>query len=271
VNSKGVVEMKSGNLKRGLNLMLAALLPAIALGCAKATITPHETAPASSAAVGVAQTRPNRIVVYDFEVYETDVTENQGPLQKAYRAVAKNQEQLDADRLKIGQEAAHDLSEDLVKQLTALGFQVDNLPRGTAAGPNDLVVDGEFLTADEGNKARRMIIGFGAGASKLETQVRVSRVSDSGTPAQIMRFKTASDSGKMPGAALTMGAGAAAQGGAAVAGAGTAVQSAGKVYNSMLSTLADKTSKQITAYLSQYFGQQGWIAQDKVQTAATTE
>ena len=51
----------------------------------------------------------------------------------------------------------------------------------------------------------------------------------------------------------------------------TAVGTAGKVYNSMLSTLADKTSKQITAYLSQYFASAGWIPADQVQTAATDQ
>ena len=51
----------------------------------------------------------------------------------------------------------------------------------------------------------------------------------------------------------------------------TAASSAGKIYTSMLSTLADKTAKQITAYLSQYFASRGWIAENKVQKADLSE
>jgi Domain of unknown function (DUF4410) len=243
-----------------------ACLAFLLTGCAKATISPEEP----PSAVGVIQ-RPSKIVVYDFAVSADNVTQNASALQKLYRAVAESDEQIEAEKAATGREAAHDLSEDLVKQLKALGFDAETLPRGTPAGEGDLIVDGQFLKADEGNRARRMIIGLGAGASHLETLVTVSHVSSGGTTAELLRFKTQSDSGKMPGAALTMGAGAAAQGGAAAASAGTAVTSAGKVYNSMLSTLAEKTSKQIAAYLSQYFASQKWISPDRVQSAAVAE
>ncbi|MGO9603530.1 MAG: DUF4410 domain-containing protein [Candidatus Binataceae bacterium] len=247
----------------------ASILACLALGifvlsgCAKATITPEQTA---AAPVGVQQ-RPDKIVVYDFQVSADEVTENQGPLQRAYDAATKDEEQETEARLATGREAAHDLSGDLVKQLQALGFDAEVQPRGTPVSGNVLIIDGQFVTADEGNRARRMIIGFGAGASKLETQVRVSQTSAGGAATQLLSFRTQSDSGKMPGAAVTMGAGAAAQG-ATAASAVTAATSAGKVYTSMLSTLADKTSKQITAYLSQYFATQGWLSSDQAHKAA---
>jgi hypothetical protein len=44
-----------------------------------------------------------------------------------------------------------------------------------------------------------------------------------------------------------------------------AVTGAAKTYGSMLSTLSNNTSKQITAYLSQYFAAQGWISPDQAQ------
>jgi uncharacterized protein DUF4410 len=251
---------------RAMMVMVSACLAAsLLVGCAKATITPQETA----SSVGTVQ-RPSKIVVHDFEVSAADVIQNQGPLQRVYRSVSKSDQQMEADRLATGREAAHDLSEDLVKQLKALGFDAENLPPEATPGDNNLVIEGQFLNADEGNRARRMIIGFGAGASHLETLVTVSQASTEGPATELLRFKTYSDSGKMPGAALTMGAGAAAQGAAATS-AVTAVTSAGKVYSSMLSTLADKTSKQITAYLSQYFASQGWIAADQVPTTSVTE
>jgi len=236
------------------------------IGCGTATISPGQTA-----SPNVAIQRPDRIVVYDFAVSAENVTENQGPLQKAYRAVAEDQDQQMASRLASGQKAAHDLSEDLVKQLQDLGFNAENLPAGAAAGGNALIINGQFLSADEGNRARRLIIGFGAGASKLETQVTVSNVTAGGTLNQLLSFQTYADSGKMPGAAVTMGAGAAAQGASAATAAAGAATGAAKTYGSMLSTLADKTSKQINAYLSQYFASQGWISPDQAQQAKLAE
>ena len=202
--------------------------------------------------------------------HSAQVRRTMARLQKVYWAVKRATTITQADRLSVGEKAAHELSEDLVKKLQELGFDAQNMPRGTAPGGNALIVEGEFLNADEGNRARRMIIGFGAGASKLETQVTVSRVSTQGSAQELLSFKTYSDSGKMPGAAVTMGAGAAAQG-ASAASASTAAMSAGKIYGSMLSTLASKTSKQISAYLSQYFAKQGWISSNQVQTANLAE
>jgi hypothetical protein len=237
----------------------------ILFGCAKATITPDER---PSTLVRTAQ-RPDRIVVYDFTVSAENVTENQGPIQRALRA-AKGQDEQEQERLTTGQDAAHELSQALVKELHSLGFNAENLPRETPASGNVMIIDGQLLSANEGNRARRLIIGFGAGASSLETQVNVSQVSGGGAPVQLMSFKTHADSGKMPGAALTMGAGGAAQG-AAAAGAASAAQGVAKTYGSMLSTLADKSAKQIAAYVSQYFATKGWISGSQAHKASITE
>jgi hypothetical protein len=229
-------------------------------GCGAATITPQENAVPNATVQ-----RPDKIVVYDFSVSAEDVTQNQGPLQRVFRAATENSEQQDADRLAAGREAAQNLSADLVKRLQELGFNAENLPRGTPPGGNTMTINGQFLSADEGNRARRLIIGFGAGASKLDTQVTVSQVSSTGMVNQLLSFTTHADSGKMPGAAVTMGAGAAAQGASAATMAAGAATGAAKTYGSMLSTLSNNTSKQITAYLSQYFLAQGWISPDQAQ------
>jgi hypothetical protein len=165
----------------------------------------------------------------------------------------------------IGHETAQDLSDALVKKLTALGFNAEQLPRGTPAPDGALVVDGKFLNVDEGNRLRRLVIGFGAGASKLDTDVNVYQVSN-GAPTQLLDFTTHAESSKMPGAAVTMGAGAAAQGGATVAAGAASAGIAGvKTYRSTVGFLADSTAKQIVAYFSQYAAGQGWISQDQAQ------
>lgn len=76
----------------------------------------------------------------------------------------------------------------------------------------------------------------------------------------------------MPGAAVTGGAGAAASGGmtAGVAAANMAVSGV-KGYRSQVEQMTARSADQAAAYLSQYFAQQGWIPQEKVKSAKTSE
>jgi Domain of unknown function (DUF4410) len=132
------------------------------------------------------------------------------------------------------------------------------------AGPES-IVDGQFHDIDEGNRLRRLVIGFGAGTSKLDTQVQIYQY-NAGTPDQLLNFTTHAESGKMPGAAVTMGAGAAAQGGVTLAAGAASMGVAGaKTYRSSMGFLADSTAKQIVAYFSQYAAKQGWISHDQAE------
>lgn len=234
----------------------------IAIGaCNLARVKPEVT----NASVGAVP--PTVIVVYDFATTSAAVTLNQGILQRAYRSATMSDEQQHSSEGKTAQDTAADLSDDLLQRLGALGFTVQKIARGTPPPDGAIAVDGEFQTIDEGNRARRLLIGFGAGASKLDTQVSIYQVTG-GKPNQLMIFTTHAESAKTPGAAVTMGAGAAAQGGATVAmGAAGAGMSGVKAYRSSMGNLADQTAKQITAYFSQYAANQRWIPEDKVQKA----
>jgi hypothetical protein len=242
------------------SLLWAGLLVALIIaGCGPASINPGtETQPVSTG-------RPTAIVVYDFAVSSAEVTQNQAIFQRALRAVTMNSDEQQASELQTGHETAKDLSDTLVKQLTDLGFNAQVAQRGTPAPNGALLIDGQFVNIDEGNRLRRLVIGFGAGASKLDTQVKVYQVAG-GTTAQLLDFTTHAESGKMPGAAFTMGAGAAAQGGVTAAtGAATMGLAGAKTYRSATGYLAGSTAKQIVAYFSQYAANQGWISADQVQ------
>ncbi len=244
----------------GRNGLIYLALAVMLAGCAGATITPQSNpAPATTAA----SARPTRIIVDDFKFSASQVAENSAigaRIMNSFSSTPADQRQDE-----IGKKAADTLAAEVAKKLGEMGFTVVRGDSTTQVADGDLVIDGEFLTVDEGNRLRRMVIGFGAGASKLDTQVNVYRVAD-GARQSLLQFTTHADSGKMPGAAVTMGAGAAAQGGAtagmAVANAGIA---GGKIYTSQVDYLSDKTADQTVAYLSQYFAQQGWISSDQAQ------
>ena len=244
------------------NLKLAWIL-AIILGtgclvaCARTVVRPE------SGMVDFGLPRPERIVVYDFAVTEDEVREGQGPVKKMLNETRSSSEE-DRER-EIGRHVANVLAEELVQGLRDLGFTVEWKPRGTPIGGHELLIDGEFLDVDEGNRLRRLVIGFGIGASRVDTEVDVYHGAGR---RKLLDFRTHSDSGMMPGAAATMGAGAAVEGGVTVGmAAGAAAMGTVKEYHSEIERMAAHSADQAVAYLSEFFAKQDWIRPDQVKKA----
>ncbi len=57
--------------------------------------------------------------------------------------------------------------------LRKLEFAIQRVNRGTVASGSGLLIDGQFLTVDEGNPLRRLVIGFGSGASTVESRAQI--------------------------------------------------------------------------------------------------
>jgi Domain of unknown function (DUF4410) len=220
-------------------------------GCAGAAVTQQaKQTPVSSE-------HPTRMVVYPFAVDPEEVTLNRGFIQRAYRGVtATNQNEKQAA---IADDLSQSVCLNVAVELSKRGYNATCLPRGTApSADNVIIVDGEFNNVSEGNRLSRTVIGFGMGASTLDTDVYVIQRVD-GTSNQIMRFSTHANSGKMPGVAVTGAPGAAAGGAVAAASLGANVtMSAAKGYKSSMGSLGRMTADQIIDHLSQYFAEHGW-------------
>lgn len=204
--------------------------------------------------------RPSRILVADFALSEREVTEYQGIMrqQPTIKDPAERERQLAA-------EVKDALAVEVEDGLRSLGFTVERVGRGTRATGNDLLIDGYFFTIDEGNPLHRLVIGFGSGVSTVDSQVQVYQGDEA---RKLLEFTTHSDSGKSPGAAATMGAGAVAQGGV-TAGmmAANAAVSGVKTYKSDVARMAAASGDQVVRYLSEFFARQGWIRPDQVRKA----
>jgi hypothetical protein len=222
-------------------------------GCASAAVTQQaQRGPAD-------YDRPTQIVVYPFAADATDVTLNQSIIQKAYRGATSDNE--NAAQLQIARDTTQAVCQQVVSDLTGQGYNAVCVQRGTyVAGGNILIVDGALTNISEGNRLRRLVIGFGTGASTLDSNVSMyQRVG--GTLNQVLAFSTHADSGKMPGAAVMAPVGVAAGGGAAaVVGMNAAVGGA-KTYSSSTSSLAKKTSDQIVKTVTDYTARAGWRMQ----------
>lgn len=238
---------------------VAALLAVLAFGgCAQTTVRPQQEA------IGTGYPRPGRVLVFDLAVTPAEVTANQSIVAQAIdSAQGTNQTE---QAIEIGHQVANAFAQDLVDGIRKLGLNAERADRGTPIYDTDVLVLGRFIDVNEGNRLQRLVIGFGMGASTLDAEVYVYQQLRSGRR-QLLQFAVHADSGKMPGAAVTMGAGAAAQGGVTAGMAAANVGVSGiKGYRSQIDELASRSAGKATAFISDFAGGQGWILPEQVES-----
>lgn len=238
-------------MNTNVQLFLCLLVTIAISSCTSAKVANQtESAPAEAAS------RPNQIVIYPFAVSPADVTLNQSIVQRTYRKLSG--EDQTASQQKIATDTTSNLCMNVATSLTKKGYQAVCLQRGTpAAGNNSLIVNGELTDISEGNRLRRVVVGFGSGASTLDTSIHVYQRTDSASQ-PLTNFATHADSGMMPGAAIMGPAGVAAGGSAAVVVGTNAAMGRAKGLTSATGYLADKTATQITDVITQYYSKHGW-------------
>src|ERR1700730_2058735 len=239
----------------------------ILAGCATVSVTPQpirQPEPAAAMnAIEAEPTYPSLIEVRDFDFVVTDVAENRSPLHRGidlFRRSSADQRQ-DA----IGRDVGEVLSKDTAKKLDKAGLHATRVPRDldTSVQGNFLLVTGRLIDVDEGNRFTRVAVGLGAGESRLATEVRVYRVTN-GERAEVLRFTTRANSGKMPGVAASLGVGEMFVGPITlITGVEEALSSGQKMYVSQVDYLADETGSEVAKYLSQYSATEGWIPRSK--------
>jgi len=181
----------------------------------------------------VTQKMPEAIYVVDFSTDGSDFKVDRTG--KELADFKKNLQQ----KLKVAMVA--DLSDKLVISMPARKADWSLKKRAW-------IVRGEFKTVYQGSRLLRGAIGFGAGGTKVETHVEVyDLASDSATP--FLTFSTTGGSGSEPGAilALTTDPVQLAIGGVTGVAHGLSEDTA-------------RTAREITAELSNYMHNRGWIS-----------
>ena len=204
--------------------------------------------------------KPDRVLIYDFAVSEKDIKLNTGiGARLANMATGANENE---EQVKVGKAVAKALSESLVKELNSLGLPVERATPGTRLNDKTVAIHGQFLTIDEGNRARRMVIGFGLGGTEVRTKVQVFQGPEP-TPALLEEFETQAESSKKPGMGPMAGVGVAATGAASSAAVAGGVGAATE-FNQTVEGDAKRTAKEIAKPLSRFFASQGWIGPEKI-------
>lgn len=174
-----------------------ALVVAAGLGCAGArtTVTRDYLDTGSLP-------RPPVVLIHAFAVDPEDVVvDSLGPnFVRGKGSTSKRSE--------VGHQVANALAEQIVAKLRERSIPAERADAAEAP-LHALVVKGQFVSIDEGDRSKRMVIGFGAGAEKLQTQIQVYQVSETGL--RRLRETTGTAHGdRMPGMAVPVGVGAAA-------------------------------------------------------------
>jgi hypothetical protein len=217
-------------------------------GCASTNVTERQ------AYTGEKLARPDRIIVYDFAATPDEVhAESALPTATAGAATPQTPKDIEEGR-KLGAEVARQLVVDL---------QNMGLPAVQAVGQpqpqvGDIVIKGSFVSVEEGSAGKRVLLGFGAGASDLRTVVEGYQMTAQGLR-KLGGGELNSGGNKTPGmvAPLVVAAATANPIGLVVVGGMKAYGEASG--SSTIEGRAKATADQIAAQLKVAAQKQGWI------------
>ena len=184
----------------------------ILTGDAKADVVNRYNGPATLA-------KPDKIAIHDFAFPVGGIAMDESVAARLHRSVMlRRGVDEDSSPEVLAQHVQAAFAKALASELKKTNIQTVSMPGQQSAAKgvkseSDLVVEGQFVAINEGDKSKRIMIGLGRGASNLKTHVTVSTVVE-GRPTVVLEFNLSSESGKKPGAVATMGVGSLAVGAA---------------------------------------------------------
>lgn len=229
-------------------VVLTLLALVVTAGCSSTKVTDRQVL------VTEKIPRPERILVYNFATTPDGVPGNSelaGHLGKP--STPPTPEQAQAAR-----ELGVAIARELAAEIDAMGVRAQAVPIGTEPRVGYLVIKGYLVSVEAGSEEKRLVLGFGSGASELETVVEGFQVTPQGLR-------------KLGGGTVNAGGGKAPGGVLGVAGliatgnpAGLIVSTGMKLYgeesgSSKLEGRAKATAKKIAEQIKPRFQQQGWI------------
>lgn len=159
--------------------------------------------------------KPGKALIYSFNVPPDVITMDQSAAARLQRRrLQRRESDANSSPEALAKQVQVAFAKTLVSELQKMAMAVETAPADRAIPAHALIVHGEFTTINQGNKTKRMIIGFGRGASDVTAHVIVLLSTDT-QPVMLSGFNLKSKSGKKPGAAATMGVGSVAVGAAA--------------------------------------------------------
>jgi hypothetical protein len=235
-------------MKSFSRFLLSLLALFVVAGCASTNVTQQ------TPMVNQGMARPNQIWVYNFVANPADM-----PADSSIRnQVGAPSTPPTAEQLEEGRKLGALIAADLVVDINAMGLSAVSAMPGSSPQVGDGVIRGYLVSVQGGSAAKRLVIGFGAGSSEMDTVVEGYAVTPQGWRKLGSGTLTSSGS-KTPGLVVP----------AAVAIAtanpiGLIVVGGAKIYSeasgrSGLEGRAKATADEIAVQLKIRFQDRGWI------------
>lgn len=143
--------------------VIASVLGLVVLvGCASS-----QTAQRQSYAAQEQIPRPGRIIVYDISATPSDIPAT-AAITGSYNQRPAPQT---AEEIRLGRQLGARVAANLVRSILDMGMPAQQAGHGPPPQMGDVLITGQFISIDEGDRAKRVLIGFGQGSGKLQTHI----------------------------------------------------------------------------------------------------
>ena len=172
-------------------IALLSLFGAVVEGCASATVNNQTQTIDPVKAPGI-------VYVGSFDLGSAAIQSDPGTLTGRPRLLSIFHNQDPAEVLRKLEEL---LASDIVRDLNKAGLQSQRLDTTESRPTHGWLVAGEFLELQEGNRAQRAVLGFGAGSSDARLYVTLADLSHP-EGQNLLSFDAQASGDKMPGGSV---------------------------------------------------------------------
>jgi hypothetical protein len=243
-----------GKIKLGL---LTFMVLALAFGCGPTNVKQEKMTTTKLQ-------RPDHILVYDFAVSPTEVELDKGlsaDLMQKYQQYKGSSRT--AEEIKVGHKVADSVAEELVNKISSYGLMAERAFGLPQAKGKVLMVKGQLLSIDEGNRTERVVIGLGAGRTDVQANVQVYEITPEGMQV-VDSLRGTAKSGRKPGMGEMMGLGAIAGHLLASTVVSGTLSGATEMTSATVEADGKRLAEKIAADLGKFFIEQGWIPPEAV-------
>jgi hypothetical protein len=225
--------------------LLLLLVTVSGFGCAGARVDVAQPAPSDVP-------QPDFIIVERFAVSPEDVKLDRGLSAQALRSFTERA--LNDEERKVGAAVATIMEEETVRLLRAAGIAAYVDSYAPTATRTTALLQGQFLSVDEGDRTQRVWLGFGLGGARVQMKVQIRQGEVVVTEGEVQ-----TTSSLKPGLLTSLGVGAAtgSLGMAAAIGGGTAVASEALLVS--VEADAKRAAKAVADRLIQAYKERGWL------------
>ena len=254
-----VVMARRPEAERAFSIVVGFLPRAVVLA-GLASVPACTSAQSTMETSGEMLPRPQVVIVDQFAASPDEVQLDEGlstEIEQAVRARAGTSRS--EQELQAGRKVADAITDKLVAEIRDMGLSAERGSTVPAGAQSALLIKGQLVAIDEGNRTERMIIGLGAGRSDVRAHVQVYEVTPAGRRL-IDTIEVDGKSGLTPGMAETMGVGGLTGHLVVATAVSGGVHVADEAVGANVVADADRAAKGIAKPLSALFAQQGWTS-----------